>query len=134
VDLGTRNRQQYLDYIASLNDRRFDELGRFVAADAVHNGRALGVLGYLAMLEDDVATIPDLFFDVVHLAVDGDLVAARIRFRITPVAAFRGFAPTGATVEFVEHVFYRFVDDRIAEVFSVIDDDALRRQLPPVGE
>lgn len=134
MDLRARNRRQYLDYIATLNDRRFDELDRFVAANAVHNGRELGVQGYRAMLADDVATFPDLFFDVVQLAVDGDLVAAVLRFRTTPVAPFRGFAPTGATVEFTEHVFYRFVDDRIAEVSSLIDDAALRRQLPPAGQ
>lgn len=124
-------RTQYTDYLAALNERRFGDLGQFVADDVVHSGRPLGLDGYRAMLEDDVATFPDLFFDLVHLAVDGDLVAARLRFDVTPVKPFRGFAPTRTKVQFSEHVFYRFADDRIVEVWSLIDDAALHQQLPP---
>jgi predicted ester cyclase len=62
--------------------------------------------------------------------VSEDLVAARLRFDATPVAPFRGFAPTGATVRFTEHVFYRFTRGRISAVWSLIDDAALQGQLP----
>ena len=51
-----------------------------------------------------------------HLAVDGDLVAARRRFDVTPVKPFRAFTPTGGRVRFSEHVFHRFADGRIAGV------------------
>jgi len=114
-------RSQYTAYVAALNERRFGELDRFVADDVVHNARPLGIQGYRGMLEDDVATFPDLFFGVAHLAVDGDLVAARLRFDVTPVEPFRGFAPTRTGAQFSEHVFYRFVEGRIAEVWSLID-------------
>lgn len=124
-------RTQYTDYLAVLNEQRFGDLGRFVADDVVHNDRPLGVDGYRAMLENDVTTFPDLFFDVAHLVVDGDLLAARLRFDVTPVKPFRGFAPTRTKVQFSEHVFYRFAGGRIAQVWSLIDDAALHQQLPP---
>lgn len=69
MDLPSR----YADHLATLDERRFGDLGQSVADDVVHNDRSLGLDGYRAMLEDDVATFPDLFFDLVHLAVDAAL-------------------------------------------------------------
>lgn len=120
---------RYRAYIDCLNRRDWDPLGDHVAADAVHNGRPLGLSGYRAMLENDVATFPDLHFDIALLAADGDLVASRLDFRVTPALPVVGFAPTGATITFSENVFYRFHDGRIGEVWSVIDRAAIERQL-----
>jgi predicted ester cyclase len=101
-------RQRYLDYLTCLNARDWSRLGDHVHPDVVHNGRALGVAGYRAMLEDDVRRYPDLRFDVRLLAVDGDLVAARLWFDLAPAA-------------FAEHVFYRFEDGLVREVWSLIE-------------
>ncbi len=120
---------RYRAYIDCLNRRDWDDLGDHVAEDAVHNGRALGLAGYRAMLENDVATFPDLKFNIALLATDGDLVASRLDFHVTPVAPFMGVAPTGATISFSENVFYRFTNDRIGEVWSIVDKAAIERQL-----
>jgi predicted ester cyclase len=56
-------------------------------------------------------------------------VGARLDFRCTPVGEFLGFPPTGRTVEFSENVFYRFREGRIAEVWSLVDREAVRRQM-----
>jgi predicted ester cyclase len=42
---------------------------------------------------------------------------------------FFGLAPTGRRISFCEHVFYRFRDGRIAQVWSLIDRDAVATQL-----
>jgi len=114
-------RTRYLEYLAVLNERRFDDLGEFLAEDAVHNGSALGVAGYRAMLQDDVATFPDLFFEPLHVVADGAMVAARLGFDCTPEKPFRGVSP-GTRVQFTEHVFYRFAGPRIAQVWSLLGD------------
>ena len=54
----------YLGYIDCLNRRNWAALGGFVHAKAAHSGSRIGLSGYREMLEGDVATIPDLFFDV----------------------------------------------------------------------
>jgi predicted ester cyclase len=100
-------RERYLDYLACLNSRDWSRLGEHVAPEVVHNGRAFGLAGYRAMLEDDVRRFPDLRFDVRLLAVEGDLVAARLWFDLEAGA-------------FPEHVFYRWVEGRIAEVWSLV--------------
>lgn len=126
----TELRAHYLGYLATLDARRWDDLPRFVADELVYNGMPRTGAQYREMLEDDVRRIPDLVFAVQHLAVDGDLVACRIGFDCTPVQPFQGRRPTGARVQFTEHVFYRFRQDRIVRVWSLLDVEALARQLP----
>jgi|GEM_PF-4038075 len=48
---------------------------------------------------------------------------------ITPVKIFMGIAVNGRKVQFCEHVFYKLSDNKINEVCSLIDKDAIREQL-----
>jgi hypothetical protein len=54
----------YRDYIACLNRRDWDNLGRFVHQTVSHNDRPFGLAGYRAMLEQDFKAIPDLQFNI----------------------------------------------------------------------
>jgi predicted ester cyclase len=119
----------YRDYLACLNARGWDELGRFVADEVVYNGRRLGLSGYRSMLEADTQAIPDLEFTPEILLADDHVVSCRLFFQCTPQRAFLGFEPTGSPVRFAEHVFYRVDDRKIVEVWSVIDKQAIRDQL-----
>jgi predicted ester cyclase len=119
----------YRDYLACLNARRWDELGRFVADEVVYNGERLGLSGYRSMLVADTRVIPDLQFIPEILLADDHLVCCRLFFQCTPQRAFLGFEPTGGPVSFPEHVFYRFDNRQIVEVWSVIDKEAIREQL-----
>ena len=118
----------YRNYLACLNDRHWSALGEYVADDVVHNGRALGLSGYRAMLEADTHAIPDLEFVPEILLADARVVSCRLLFQCTPPHEFLGFEPTGQRVSFAEHVFYRFDGRRISEVHSLIDRDAIRQQ------
>lgn len=57
-------RRHYPDYIATLNERRFDDLPTFVADELVYNDVPVTGRQYRELIEDDVQRIPDLFFDV----------------------------------------------------------------------
>ena len=119
----------YRAYIACLNRRDWDGLGRFVGDDVTYNGEAVGLSGYRAMLERDVAAIPDLRFEIELLVADPPMVAARLRFDCRPKRMFLGLAVDGRRVVFTETVFYAFADTRIARVWSVIDKPAIEAQL-----
>jgi predicted ester cyclase len=119
----------YRAYIACLNAEDWGSLGRFVAEDAVHNGAALGLAGYRAMLERDFAAIPDLRFDIALLVVEPPRVASRLQFDCTPRGELFGLPVNGRRVAFAENVIYEFRGDRIAEVWSVIDKAAIAAQL-----
>lgn len=119
----------YRAYIACLNRRAWDELGRFVHDDVVHNGRALGLSGYRDMLEGDVRRIPDLRFAVEVLVCDAATVAARLLFDCTPRGEFLGLAVDGRRIRFAENVLYRFEGGRIETVWSILDRAAVEAQL-----
>jgi len=119
----------YREYIACLNRRDWAALAQFVAHDAMHNGRPIGLAGYRAMLEKDVEDIPDLEFQVELLTCDPPNIAARLAFDCTPTADFQGLAVNGKRVQFAETVFYEFKDRRIAQVWSQIDREAIAAQL-----
>ncbi len=118
----------YRAYLACLNARDWERLGRYVADDVRRNGERMGLAGYRAMLEQDFRDIPDLTFEVALLAVDPPLVACRLVFDCTPSGTFMGLPVNGRNVSFAENVFYEFRDEKIIEVWSVIDQAAIEAQ------
>ncbi|GAA4905275.1 putative ester cyclase [Actinomycetospora succinea] len=119
----------YRAYLACLDERRFEDLEAYVHDSLTYNGAPMTRAQYAGMIADDAAAIPDLAFVVDRLVVQGDEVAARLWFDCTPRGEFRGVAVDGRRVAFAEHVFYRFAEGRIAEVWSLIDVEAVREQL-----
>jgi predicted ester cyclase len=119
----------YRDYIACLNRQDWPKLGRFVADDAIHNGRRIGLSGYRDMLERDFEEIPDLCFNIQMLISDPPYIASRLRFDCTPKGTFLGLRVSGKQVSFTENVFYEFRTEKIREVWSVIDKAAIEAQL-----
>ena len=119
----------YRRYIDCLNRRDWASLGEFVAHDAIHNDRPLGLAGYRAMLEQDVRDIPDLRFDIELLAAEPPVIASRLRFDCTPRQVFLGLNVDGRRIAFSENVFYAWRDGKIAQVWSIIDKAAIEAQL-----
>ncbi|TBW39808.1 ester cyclase [Siculibacillus lacustris] len=119
----------YRDYIACLNRQDWAMLGWFVRDDIRYNGETIGLPGYRAMLERDFRAIPDLQFAITLLVCDPPRIASRLHFHCTPVGLLFGLAVNGRTVTFSENVFYEFRDERIVEVWSVIDQAAIRAQI-----
>ena len=119
----------YRAYLAALNERRLDDLVRYVHDDLTYNGSPLTSAQYRDLIAADLAAIPDLFYDAQLVVVEGDQVACRLFFDCTPVAEFLGFTPDGRRLTFAEHVFYRFREGRIAAVSSLIDRFAIQSQL-----
>ncbi|OLO12729.1 ester cyclase [Chromohalobacter japonicus] len=119
----------YRDYIACLNRQDWPLLARFVHEDVKHNGEQLGVSGYRRMLERDFSEIPDLSFNVELLVSDPPYIASRLRFNCTPKERFLGLGVYGRRVSFAENVFYELRDEKIVQVWSVIDKAAIETQL-----
>ena len=119
----------YRAYIACLNRQNWAELGQFVDDGAIHNGRRIGLSGYRAMLERDFDDIPDLHFNIEMLVREPPYVASRLAFDCTPKGVFLGLPVNGKRVSFAENVIYAFRDDKIVEVWSVIDKAAIEAQL-----
>ncbi len=119
----------YRRYLSSLNERQLDGLDEFVHDEITYNGAPMTRADYRELIARHIAEVPDMFFAVDLLVVRADLVACRITFDCTPQSEFLGLQPTGRSVSFSEHVFYRFRDGRIEQVWSLLDVDTLREQL-----
>jgi predicted ester cyclase len=119
----------YRAYLECLNERRWSDLGAYVAGELSYNGRRMTLGDYRAMLVADTHSIPDLRFDADIVVAADETVACRLFFRCTPVSTFLGIEPTGGPLSFAEHVFYRFDGGRIVEVWSVIDKESIREQV-----
>jgi predicted ester cyclase len=119
----------YRGYIECLNGQDWGRLGEFVHAEAVHNGKAIGLDGYRAMLEADFGAIPDLVFNIELLVAEPPRLASRLLFNCTPIGELFGMPVNGRRVRFTENVFYEWRDGRIHTVWSVIDKAAIAAQL-----
>ena len=119
----------YREYIACLNKQDWPNLAKFVHEDVYYNSKRIGLSGYREMLEGDFRAIPDLYFNVELLISEPPRVASRLRFDCTPKGMLFGLPVDGRKVKFAENVFYEFLDDRIANVWSIIDKVAIESQL-----
>ena len=121
--------EAYRNYIACLNQQNWQNLQQFVHGEVAYNGRWIGLSGYRDMLVQDFASIPDLRFEIQLLICDPPHIACRLSFDCTPKAEFLGLSINGKRVSFAENVFYTFRDERIWQVWSVIDKAAIESQL-----
>ncbi len=119
----------YRRYISYLNDRRLDELDEFLHEELTYNGEPETRADYRERIAGDVAAIPDLYFDVHLIVVCGDQIACRLFYNCTPQSEWLGLQPNGESISFAEHVFYKFRDGKIYEVWSLLDVASIAEQL-----
>jgi predicted ester cyclase len=94
----------YSRYLKRCNEHRFDELGEFVADDV--NGPTKGLSRYIAGLRAVIEAFPDYQWELQHLLVDGQWLAARLYGTGTHTGPFRGIAATGRVIRTQELVIY----------------------------
>lgn len=130
TDAGTpRLDTWYRQYNEHCNQHRFDELVNFVHRDVRVNGEVQGLTDYVAGLEAVVAAFPDYRWDLQHLVVDGDWIAAHFLDTGRHSGPFLGVAATGRHVQTQEFSFYRVVDGLIVEVWVAADNLSVLEQI-----
>lgn len=136
----------YREYVAAINVQA--DLSPFVHSTVTHNGIIMSCAQYMEMIKVSFDAAPDLVFKIDQLLTsttsshkkDGqtegqnvdEIVSARICFDTTPISTFVGCEPLAGKkkkVSFAEHVWYRFHDGKVMEVWSLIDTEAVRKQL-----
>ncbi|MGY1808253.1 ester cyclase [Blastococcus sp. SYSU D00669] len=119
----------YRRYNAACNAHRFDELGEFVHEELVVNGERAALAPYAEGLRAVVRAFPDYRWEIEHLLVDGDVVAAHFTDTGTHRGEWLGVPATGRRVTAREFAFYRWAGGRIAEVWVTADDLGVLEQL-----
>jgi steroid delta-isomerase-like uncharacterized protein len=108
-------RDFYQRYLECCNERRFDELGEYVAEDVSVNGEMCGLEQYAAGVRAVVEAFPDYRWDLQQLLVDGNMLAARLTDTGTHTGTFLDVPATGQTISVQELAMYRLSNGRIVE-------------------
>ncbi|MGY1602591.1 ester cyclase [Geodermatophilus sp. SYSU D00815] len=119
----------YRRYNAACNAHRFEELGEFVHEELAVDGERIRLADYVEGLRAVVRAFPDYRWDLRHLLVDGDWVAAHFADTGTHRGDWLGLPATGRRVTTQEFAFYRWAGGRIAEVWVTADDLRVLEQL-----
>jgi predicted ester cyclase len=104
-------------------------LGEFVASGVQVDGGVQNLPDYIRNLEAVVEAFPDYHWDLQHLLVDGQWVAAHFIDTGTHLGTFLGVQPTGRRVTTQEFAFYRVAADCIVEVWVTADNLHVLQQL-----
>jgi steroid delta-isomerase-like uncharacterized protein len=125
--------RKYIDNV--YNAHNPDAVDQFFTSDVVVHSVAPDVEGgtgtdYVKeVVRALIAAFPDLRLTVEDIVQEGDRLSARVTVEGTHEGAFAGIAPTGRTVKVTNFAIYRLRDDRIAEMWSLVDMHQLRQQL-----
>jgi predicted ester cyclase len=103
----------YERYLASCNERRFDQLGGFVDEKVTGSGSVDGRVAYVERVQAVCTGFPDYHWELQDVVVEDNTIAARLIGRGTHDGVFDGIAPTGRRITIQELVIYRIVDGKI---------------------
>jgi predicted ester cyclase len=119
------------NYVSALNEHDLTRMDAFYSSsirfqldDTVQNFDEL-IGGIRGIYE----AFPDWRWEVLEVLMDGNLMTARYADTGTQTGPFQGIEPTGRKVHALEFAAYRFVDDRIGEMWSSLDVRDVMRQL-----
>ncbi|MET3858554.1 ester cyclase [Rhizobium sp. OAE497] len=73
--------------------------------------------------------VPDYRWNIQDLFVVDDRIAVRLQNTGTPIKTFMGHEPTGRSVNFMEFASYRIRDGRFAEMWFLMDEATVAKQL-----
>ena len=119
----------YGRYNEICNSHRFALLADYVHRDVRVNGEVQGLESYVSGLESVVAAFPDYRWELQHLVVSRDWLAAHFRDSGHHVGTFLGVPPSGRRIETQEFAFYRVARGLIVEVWVAADNLRLLEQI-----
>lgn len=119
----------YRRYIDCLNSGNLEKLSDFIQDQLTYNGKEITLKDYKKSRLMERKAIPDLFYHIELLVTNEDMIACRLNFNCTPVNEFMGIKPNGKKAMFSENVFYKLIQGKVSSVLSIIDVDAIRKQI-----
>ena len=119
----------YRRYLASLNSRRFEELGEFVHDPIRFNGEVTSLADYAAAIQANIEAVPDFHWEIENIVAQNDLLAVRLTDTGTPTSEWLGYAPSGRAFSTHEFAVYRFRGGKVAEMWFLLDAPSVAAQL-----
>ena len=124
-------RSLYLSYLKYCNEHDFDRMESFYTSTIKVNDVRMDPAAVTAQFAPLISAFPDWHWEVRHLVVDGDYIAVHFTVTGTHRGAFQGIEATGRRVTVSEFTLYRLEDGKFAEVWDLVDMDAVMSQIGP---
>jgi len=119
----------YTHYIAALNARDIKTVESMLPEEVLRLGVPYPRSGVLDSFRVITEAIPDYRWNIQDLFVVDDRIAVRLQNTGTPIKPFLGYEPTGRPLNFMEFASYRISGGRFAEMWFLMDEAAVARQL-----
>lgn len=123
----------YRRYIAALNTRDLAAIAAMLPPKVMRLGTSYPRQGVIDSFKVITDAVPDYQWAIQDLFVEGDRIAARLQNTGTPVKPFLGHAATGRPVKFMEFASYRISGGRFAEMWFLVDEPTVAKQLKGEG-
>ncbi len=114
------------EFMAAMNARDVDRLGRCCTADVVADEVAEpetfdGLEAFKRSYGDVFGGYPDCQAEMLRRYVDGDDVVCQVRWKATNSGLFRGAEPTGRPVDIRIAYFFHFRGEKIDRIIEYYD-------------
>ena len=124
-------RSLYLSYLKYCNEHDFDRMASFYTSTIKVNDVLMDPAAVTAQFAPLISAFPDWHWEIRHIVVDGDNIAVHFTVTGTHQGAFQGIEATGRRVTVSEFTLYRLEDGKFAEVWDLVDMDAVMSQIGP---
>ncbi|KAL6912731.1 hypothetical protein ACHAPO_007298 [Fusarium lateritium] len=122
-------RSLYQKYLECCNAHDFEGMKTFYKSPLNVMDKPLDPDDVVAQFRPLVVAFPDWNWELRRLVIEGDYLSLHFRITGTNKGEFRGYKPTGRRVETTEFTLYHVVDGKFAEVWDLIDFEALVEQI-----
>ncbi|QPC78278.1 hypothetical protein HYE68_009030 [Fusarium pseudograminearum] len=122
-------RSLYQTYIESCNARDYEVMKSFYASPVNVMDKRQEPDDIIARCKLLFESFPDWKWEVRHMVIEGDYMTVRFKDSGTHQGEFRGYQATGRKVETTEVTLYHVVDGKFAEIWPLIDFDAVVEQI-----
>ena len=122
-------RSLYLSYLKYCNEHDFDRMASFYTPTIKVNDVPMDPSAVTAQFAPLISAFPDWHWDMQHIVVDDDNIVVHFTVTGTHRGAFQGVEATGRRVTVSEFTLYHIEDGKFAEVWDLVDTDALMRQI-----
>ena len=123
------HRSLYLSYLECCNEHEIDRMASFYTSTIRINEAPMDPAAVAAQFAPLFSAFPDWHWEIRNLVVDGDYIAGHFAVTGTHREAFQGIEATGRRVTISEFTFYRLEDGKFAEVWDLVDMDAVMKHI-----
>lgn len=126
---GDDYRSLYLSYLEFCNAHDFDSMASFYTPTIKVNDAPMDPAAVTAQFAPLISAFPDWHWEMRHIVVDDDNIVVHFSVTGTHLGTFQGIQTTGRRVSVSEFTRYRLEGGKFAEVWDLLDMNALTKQI-----